>query len=359
MASEEDPLFDYAVQDVALVDRNTVVVTGLGPFVGEEPNVRGSSRVVSFNLKVGDWGALNYDFGERWRVGAGLTKDGKRQALFGAYNRIGMLNYADGPNDDEPGRLRSPATLACIALIGDHFYAAGGNEFLGRRDGPGEWAYLSLAASPDESRFSFYKIAGNAEDNIYLLPDSELYTVCHWNGESLRPIPTSEDLQHDGRPIVASSLAVSPDGQVFVGGSRGQLLIGTADTGFLPLLYPQKTGVDNPRKLHGLAWYNGSLWAVDGSQLLRLVDGAWEAQPVFVSGARSWGFDYIYSGDGALLIGSQFHAVLYNGTEWRKVFGHSNVDELQQLQLLQQQHDDMAELLESARALRDMVKSQR
>ncbi len=358
MATEREVLFDYAVQGIALVNRNTVVLTALGPFVGEEPNIRSSSRILSYNLEADHWGGLNYDFGARWVIGAGLTPDGKRQALYGDWLRTGMLNYGDGPNGDEPGRLRSPATIDSIALIGKHFYIVGGNEFFGRRNGPGDWTYISLAASPEEARFSFYLLAGNAEDNIYMIQDTSPYAVHHWNGTALRPIPTSDDLQHEGRPVIPNSIAISPDGQVFIGGGLGELLVGTADTGFLPLLYPEKTGKGSPRALEGLAWYDGSLWAVDGLQLLRLVDGEWEVQPVFLESTRSLGFDRIYAGDGALLVGSQFKAALFDGTRWRKVFGDIDTDKWQQLQLLERQQEDMGELLESARALRDLIRSQ-
>lgn len=358
MSTEKEAIFDYAVHRVALVDRNTVVLTAMGPFVGKEPNIRGSSRLLSYNLAVDSWGKVHYEFGEWWKVGAGLTLDGKRQALFGAYNRTTMLNYADGPNGDEPGRLKSPATIGAIALIGDHFYVVGGNEFFGRREGPEDWNYISLAASPEEARFSFYLIAGNVEDNIYMIQDTSPYAVHHWNGEFLRPIPVSDDLQHEGRPVIPNSIAISPDGQLFLGGNLGELLVGTADTGFLPLLYPEKTGKGSPRALEGLAWYDDSLWAVDGSQLLRLVNGEWEIQQIQVEGTRQWGLSYIYAGDGALLVGNQFHAVLFDGTRWRKVFGHVDIDKWLQLQLLEQQHEDMGELLESARALRDLIRSQ-
>lgn len=97
---------------------------------------------------------------------------------------------------------------------------------------------------------------------------------------------------------------------------------------------------------------------MDGSQLLRLVGGEWQIQPVLIDNTRNWGFGYIYAGDGALLVGCQFHAVLFDGTRWRKVFGYVDIDKWQQLQLLTQQHEDMGKLLESARALRDFIRSQ-
>ena len=56
MATEREVLFDYAVQGIALVNRNTVVLTALGPFVGEEPNIRSSSRILSYNLEADHWG---------------------------------------------------------------------------------------------------------------------------------------------------------------------------------------------------------------------------------------------------------------------------------------------------------------
>lgn len=51
-------------------------------------------------------------------------------------------------NGDRDGRLKSPATISSIALIGEHFHIVGGKEFFGRPERPGEQTYVSLAASP-------------------------------------------------------------------------------------------------------------------------------------------------------------------------------------------------------------------
>lgn len=358
MATENEALEDQAVQRMALVDRNTVVLTTMGPSVDGEPDQHASSRILSYNLEANHWGGLNYKFGAWWEVGAGLTDEGGRRALFGFDDRTAMLNYADGPNGDEPGRLKPPATIVDIKWIDGHFYAVGGNEFLGRRDGPGEWTYLSLAASPDEARFSFSKLAGNAADNIFVVEDSRPFTIQHWNGRALRPLPLAEDLWHEGKPIIPKGMAFSPEGQLFIGGHRGQLLVGAADTGFLPLLYPEKTGKGSPVGLDGLAWYQGALWAVNGSQLLRLVNGEWEVQQLLGAGVRPMGFSYIEARDGALLVGGQTGAALFDGERWRHVFGANDADQWMQLRLLEQQHEDMGRLLESAKALRDLIRAQ-
>lgn len=360
MATENEVLDGFAVQFMALADRKTVVLTAVGPNLTDEPASFGTSRLISYNVDLDTWGRAHYEFGAWWHVGAGLTSDGKRKALFGTNRRTTIFNYDDGPNGDEPGRLKSPATVRDIALIGNHFYVCGGNEFLGRRDGPGEWTYLSLAASPKEARFSFDQMIGNAPDNIYLLQSQQPFHLCHWNGETMRQLPPliPDDMLHEDRSFfLPKSMVFAPDGQLFIGGANGELLVGTAETGFLPLLYPEMTGKGSPRAIKGLAWYDGSLWAAR-DEILRLVDGEWQVQQVLVDQSPGFGFDRIYACDGALLVGSQFKAVLFDGMNWRRIFGSLDTDQWLQLRMLEQQHDDMAELLESARALRDIIRAQ-
>ena len=373
MTTEHEALFDYAVQDMALVNRHTVVLSGLGPFVGDEPDVRGSSRIIVRNLETDIWAFLHYDYGQRWKVGAGMLPGRKRRVLYGSADFTALIQFQDGPTTNDPGRLRSPAIVSKIALIGSHFYACGGNEFFGRRDDFGEWTYLSLATTFKNTRFDFEQMAGNSEDNIYLVPgdfpfslapaddpnfDERPYIVAHWDGNKLQLLPYPAGLEHDGRKPIIRSIAVAPDGQVFLGGLKGELLVGNVATGFFPLLYPEKTGDDNPKALKALAWYQDSLWAVDGIDLLRLVDGKWQVQTVKVGDTTSLGADYLFSGDGALLLGSQSNAALFDGTSWRRIFGYINTDDWFTLKLQEQQKEDMEDLLESARALRDLIRSQ-
>ena len=374
MATEKEALFDYAVQDMALVNRYTVVLSGLGPFVGEEPDdVTSTSRVLFYNLEKDFWGFLHYDYGQRWKVAGGMLPDDKRVVLYGSFDVTAIFNFEHGPTGHDPGRLRSPATILKIAMIGSHFYACGGNEFFGRREDSGEWTYISRAASHEASRFRYYSMAGNSEDNIYLVTsrissgqarpddpnfDEKPYIAAHWDGNKLQLLPYPAGLEHDGRKPAIVSIALSPDGQVFLGGNKGELLIGNATTGFFPLLYPEKTGDDNPKALKALAWYQDSLWAVDGIDLLRLVDGKWQVQTVKVGDTTSLGADYLFSGDGVLLLGSQTNAALFDGTSWRRIFGYINTDDWITLKLLEQQKEDMQDLLESARALRDLIRSQ-
>lgn len=358
MSNEQEALENFAVQHMALVDAQTVAVTAMGPSTKDGPGVFESSRVLSYSLAKDNWGWLEYPFGAWWRTAGGTTSAGERRALFGAGQRIAGLTYGDGHNGNDPAQLNKPATLSDMAFIDDHFYACGGNEFLGRRIAPGEWEYLSLADSPKTAQFSFFLMAGASGNDLYCIQDDVPYSVWHWDGRRLTRAAYPEDIENgvDDAFFTPEAMVAAPNGQIFIGGQRGELLMGTAETGFVPLLHPDKTEGKRGPKLQGLAWYEESLWAVDGARLLRLVDGEWEAQPFLEDEERPMGFKFLDAKDGALLVGSQYRAALFDGETWHRVFGSGDPDQWLRLKLLQQQHDDMSELLESARALRDQMR---
>lgn len=358
MNNEQEALETFAVQHMALVDAQTVAVTAMGPSTKDGPGVFESSRILSYSLANNNWGWLEYPFGAWWRTAGGTTSEGQRRALFGAGQRIAGLTYGDGENGNDPKPVDKPATVSDMAWIEGHFYACGGNEFLGRRTAPGAWDYLSLADSPKTARFSFFRMAGVSADNIYCIQDDVPYSVWHWNGRALTRLPYPTEIEEgvEDAFFTPGAMVAAPNGQVFIGGERGELLMGSAEADFVALHHPDATEGKRGPKLQGLAWYQDSLWAVDGARLLRLVDGEWEAQPFLEDEERPMGFKFIDAKDGALLVGSQYRAALFDGEKWHRIFGSGDPDQWLRLKLLQQQHDDMAELLESARALRDQMR---
>lgn len=357
MATERDALGDpvdlsnaFAVQFMALVNRHTVALSAMGPEFQ-------TSRVISRNLADDSWGWTEFKFGQWWSVGAGLDADGHRRVLFGARDMVAAFNFAEGPNGREADRIKSPATIDAITWIDGHFYACGGNEFLGRRNGPNDWTYLSLHSDAKASKFDYSHVVGLADNDIYLLQSTDAKTLHHWNGTQIRPIALPSAMVEEGfKPV---SLLAAPTGQVFVGGHGGELLIGNANTGFMPLFLPDAENQGSKRAVESMAWFDGSLWAVNSESLLRFVDYKWEPQPFFEDPERPTGFKFIDARDGALLVGSQHKAAVFDGKSWKRVFGSGDPDAWMQLQLLERQFDDMKELLDSARRLRDLVQSSR
>ena len=360
MSTEEQALGqhgNFVVQRIALVDRNTVGLTALGPPSKDDPDRPSSSRVLSVNMTSGQWGWLHYDTAFRFRLAVALpVPDTGKQLMFWYNNSVGMMNYAAGPNEIEPGQLKNPASMRAGAWIDGHFYGCGANDFFGRRNGPGDWTYLSLAEGRALENRSFGHIIGHSENDIYLISDTSFsdHPMYHWNGAELTGLDFPDEVTSSdaAKTFVFSSFATAPDGRVFVGSTNGHLLMGTAGTGFVPVITPEPDAPKLPLK--GLTWFEDALWAVDGAVLKRLNGTEWEEQQFWGDKQRPYRFETITSGDDSLLVGSQFGAAMYHGGAWRKVFGTGDPDQWLALELLGEGVQDLENLRDSARTLRDL-----
>jgi len=170
------------------------------------------------------------------------------------------------------------------------------------------------------------------------------------------PYPTEVHDESERKFFVPVSMLAAPEGEIFIGGSQGELLMGTAEEGFVPLLLPEIDRNLSRAPLEGLAWYKGNLWAVNGSQLLRLTDGTWVPQRFFKDEDWPMGFKFIDESDGALLVGSQYRAALFDATKWRRVFGSRDPEDWLPLKLRARQHDDMSVLHDIARNYRQKMR---
>ena len=335
MASERDALghdYEFIVQRMALVNHRSVMLTALGPTDPNDPDSILSSRVITVNTENPDsWHWHHWDEEYRFRVIAAPNRDpsgGHSQGMFWYSRWVGILNFQHGSNGWEPGQLDEPATMWGGAWIEGHFYGCGGNAFFGRRDAPGEWTYFSLAETRGGDGPSFRRIAGNTGDNIYLTSASyeDPFQIYHWNGTDLTPItiPDPRGLSPRGDTMRVYSVLVAPDGRVFLGGADGDLLVGTAEDGFEPLATLETDAVYPT--FEDMAWYDDALWVVDGFMLYRLEGDTLVPKPFWGDGRRPHQLDTIQSGEGALLVGAQFGASLYNKNGWSTVFSVGEAD---------------------------------
>lgn len=359
MSTEETALGtqgEFVVQRMSIVNRNTVGMTALGPPSEDDPNTPQSARVISVSLKTGKWGWQHFDSGYRFGV-AGAIDSANSQLLFWTNRSIGMLNYEAGPNGMEPGQLDAPATITAAAWIDGHFYGCGRNDFFGRRDGPDDWTYFSLATERALKNRSFGKIVGRNMSDIYLATNSSgsPLPIYHWDGKALNGMdyPDAVKSSEKAQTFILASMTMAPDGRVFLGGTNGQLLVGTAQTGFIPVIMPE---LGSPKlALKGMAWFEERLWAVDGAMLKYLDGTEWVPQPFWDEEKRPFRFEFIQSGDESLLVGSQFGASIYTDGKWRKVFGSGDPDQWLALSLMEKGVEDLNILRDSARKLRDLT----
>lgn len=328
MTTERDALghsYEFIVQRMALINYRSVLLTALGPTDPDDPDSIISSRVITVNTEIDNWHWFHWDAGYRFRVAAAPNRDpseGHSPGMYWTHQTVGIMNFQHGDDLFEPLSLKDPATMVDAAWIDGHFYGCGGNNFFGRREGPQDWTYYSLADDFGADGPHFRQIAGNAADNIYLLTDSyeDLAQIYHWNGTDLTPItiPDPRGLSPRGDKMRVFSILVAPDGRTFLGGADGDLLVGTAADGFEPLAILATDAVYPT--FEDMAWYDDALWVVDGFMLYRLEGDTLVPKPFWGEGRRPHLFDTVHSGDGALLVGSQTGASLYNKNGWTTVF---------------------------------------
>jgi hypothetical protein len=356
MEFETDALGTFTVTDAAIVDRDTYVLVAQADDADpawQEKSARGEDlpmRIVSGNRAMDKWGWFEFDYPWRYRAGAGFNPRGKKQALFGSDGlHFFSLEYGNGHNGQE-GSLNIQTSLDAIEYIDGHFYAAGGKGFLARRNGPDDWDVLNFIPDYKPGLPSFQLIKGMAADDIYLAGSRKVW---HWNGTEIAPLALPEDVatREELPQFSTRSMAIDPDGSVYIGGSFGEVIFGTAKGGFQQLVAPLQ---EPKRELRAMTWFENALWAVTGTALYRLDEDEWERMDFLEDDDRPSAFKYLDARDGRMLVAGSHSESVFDGVKWTHLFGPKTPDAVFHQQMLQKQLDELKDLRDSARTLRDL-----
>jgi hypothetical protein len=216
----------------------------------------------------------------------------------------------EAPLDKGPNALRGG--LLRLKTIGGHLYACGGNRSFARRDGVGAWRWFSdRFPTPGRNEFDLPAPAGFRDADGF--SPSEIYLVggegdvWHFDGERAERIDFPSNV-----PLF--SVCCGGDGQVYVGGSQGQLFAGRGDS--WRVIKTETQGLP----LMQLAWHDDRLWATNDTGLWTLRNGALQAGDLPASARVAAGS--LAAADGVLLVGGRYGAAFHKDGVWTSLFNY-------------------------------------
>ncbi|WP_227271931.1 hypothetical protein [Roseobacter weihaiensis] len=323
------------------------------------------ARLISANLKTGNWGYKGYRGGSMHmaRVAGGRNQNGNRHTLFvTAGGEVSSFEYKDGPNGLEEKMPQGGARA--VKFFGQHFYAAGGGRGFFRRKGPGDWDVISHTPHTDRATDPgpFSAMDGYAEDDIYLWyrgPYDKNATdrrrgLEHWNGSEFTQIPLPKEVFENvpWAPFSAYDICCAPEGKVFLSGGKGELLMGGRD-GFVVLLEQR----ERAWPVTNIQWFKGTLYGATDAALhvFDFDKRAW--RPALFPGDEGapTAFPYIDANEDVMLVAGGFGASIYDGETWTRIAGDVTPLDVTRLQLMERQAQDVKELRD---ILHDKVQEQ-
>ena len=289
-----------------------------------------------------------------FHAAGGIGEHGGKQALFvGLRRNVAAFNYGAAPSGEE-GVLDLRDSIRDLTFIDGQFYGVGGNAFIGRRDGPGQWHYLHLSETRSGKNPVYTHVDGYGPEDLYLLQSGKS-AVLHWAGNGLPeyPFPPALTEADPPRAFLPRDLVAAPTGTVYIGSADGRLLAGRAPTGFAPFIAdPQPS-----RDIRAMTWFGDELWAIYGTSLAVLRDNGWQEQDFSDDPEAPVAFRYMDARDGVLLVAGENTAAIYDGTSWARLFGISH-DEFLEIKALEQTRGILKDLVESAKKLREVRRQQ-
>ena len=315
----------FWIQDVAIVDFETLAFAcSVSPDHPEADSTKTPGRLLSFNMTTGEWGFTTYTPFDSPKVVGGQTPSGHKEAFFvSGAGHAAKFGYAHGESGLEPGNVFGPrGSTRALAYIDGSYYSGGGNARLSRRNAPGDWATLHrLAHNLENPRFWF--MAGQSEDRIYLAGPNGIHL---WDGHQLieQVLPNKLIVREEFGPFHPVGMVQAPDGRVFVAGRDGDLVVGSADAGWVPLVEAQDAKPNAPKSI---AWYNDALWGISGSSVVEFSDLEWETR-AFLQDENSPVFHtYLDAGHRWLLVCGYQDAAIFDGSRWYRLFGAEDPNE--------------------------------
>ena len=339
----DEALGAFTITSAALVDDETFAFVAHADETNEK--WKGAdvlpARLVTFNLRTGNWGWKGYDGFTGGTVAGGRSVEGHKMALFtNNHRQVVAFHYKNGPNGEEPPIPAYPDGhfLSRMRFIGTRFYGVGFDFSVSRRNGPEDWEVLH--ADPDGDQLT--AIGGFSETDIYAAGREEM--LLHFDGSEW----TRQELPYDAveEAFRASDLICAPDGVVYVCGQDGQLLSGRAGESWRLVISMDEAPMS---ELTGMCWFRDQLFATSHSAIYRLVDEAWELADFEGSELQPVASGFLDASDNVMLAAGPFGAAIYDGDQWTPIHGSYDDLDLLRIQLLDKLTEDLTDIRDAAR----------
>jgi hypothetical protein len=354
--------------DVAVVDKNTVafalnnvdIEAEEDSFAARNRTQKGKDKLVFCDIPSETWAGKTYSPGTFHfaRCAGGRTPEGAPQALFVEKSKnVTSFVFPAGPRGMEDP-MPHFSTDMDLAFIGEHFYTCGMSRGFLRRNGPGDWTTLSKLAPKDEQNRrvgDFVALDGLSEDNIFIAYQFSDLTphaqIMHWNGERLTPIDLPDDVTSNNRDdltMFITDLVVAPDGEVYVAGKDGELLVGGV-RGFVNLTGPERPAL----AIRHMCWFKDTLYGGHDAGLFKFdFDEMVWVPALFVDDPNApFGGPYIDANDDIMVYAGAYNAWVFNGESWTQIAGDTKALDITRLQLKEQQVEDLSKVRDILRDL--------
>jgi hypothetical protein len=344
--SVEDALFDYVINDCVVVEDDVFAF-----FATLDPQKEGKAeyqhlspcRLVHYFRAQDRWEWLDIPRTGVRSSAAGFAADGSRETIFTcSMNEVISFRYDRGPNGTEK-QIPFDTVLVPkgIRFIGDHFFLAGADSTIVRRDGPESWTRLYRQTEGVE--VSLEAIDGFAEDDVYVAGSDEEFGVeglFHFDGDQLVLQAVPDHYVRRGFHGVA--LCCAPDGSVYAVQRNGGLIAGNKDEGWRTLIRPEDVRTNY---MDGMVWFKGTVYATSPDWLYRFDGHNWEPiNPEAGFKPIAWGF--VSANENVLLAAGPFGASIFDGTEWTPIYAQVSLEEIALKEALEKQVSAVEEVLD-------------
>ena len=205
-----------------------------------------------------------------------------------------------------------------LKFIGSSFFIVGDDHGIARRRGPDDWDRLHYKRSEDEFGNDFVSFDGFSEQDIYIGGFGNAFW--HFDGRTL----TRLDHGFPGGPWTSAldirSVVCGGDGRVYLGGTQGELIAGSRETGWEELVPQQESS--SIGDLRQMAWFRGQLYATTHSELFYYDQERRDWRVAFFDDEESPGsFGWISVRGERMLVAGGVGASVYDRVKWTRIWG--------------------------------------
>lgn len=215
-----------------------------------------------------------------------------------------------GDNKHREEKIPTKRLIHNLAKVGDHIYGIGYGRKILKRLGPDTWEYMTpdINARGTDGR-GFYDLAGFSNDDLYAVGGKS--DIWHYNGKRWRPL----DVSNDFLPL---AVYCAEDGYVYIAGAWGMIARGRDDE--------WETYCPNPTidKFTSVVSYQGRIFFGSESKVYVLdhnADSLEYQQYDFEGQIRPFAARRMDVGHGLMMFASLSSVAIYDGSEWKKIYG--------------------------------------
>ena len=316
------------------------------------------SHLIVNNAELAIWGSVNFGTDVfKWPRAVHMAQEGSI-LLVGERGQV----YYFGPRGknrqfEEPISRDLIMGIYAIKNIHDTIYIVGTYRTVLRRDGANQWTSitqileaetLKIAKKIDEKGGNFrpgFRCIDGFAANRDLYAAGGKSDVWHYDGRDWHPVDIPlADMQ-------IKCICCAADSYVYIAGRFGTLLKGQGDR-WHNLTQSELDWTD----FRDMVDYQGTIYLCTEQELYTIQDDD-TLQPVdFGSMGKPFSFSALYVNHGQLMVSGSFNACIYDGKQWRSLYGNTKADEIQDFAVLNHLTDKLEDTLDSLGEVADKLK---